>query len=263
MAGGSQRRYVKKAHHGKHSGATRASAKVRLARQAAHTTSRGKQMYAQVNSRTAGFLGIEKKFYDTGLSASALTAAADFAGCERDPSSTSMISTPAQGDGPSNREGKRILMRSVQVKGAVTVDPLADRTGGLQSSIVYIALVLDTQTNGAQLNAEDVFVNPSANLDAVGTPMRNLLYGSRFRILKSETLELPINNATYDGTNIETFGVSRTFDWFVPLGEGIPVNFNAGTTSSIANVIDNSLHIIAVTSSIGDLSYNARIRFVG
>ena len=51
------------------------------------------------NYRTAGFLGIEKKFYDTSVSAVALGAPTDATGGEFDPSTTSMITTPAQGDG--------------------------------------------------------------------------------------------------------------------------------------------------------------------
>ena len=43
------------------------------------------------NVRTAGFLGIERKFYDTALTATALTASTDASGGEVDPSATSMI----------------------------------------------------------------------------------------------------------------------------------------------------------------------------
>ena len=49
------------------------------------------------NLRTAGFLGIEKKFYDTSLVDAALTAPTDCTGGEHDPSATSMISAPAGG----------------------------------------------------------------------------------------------------------------------------------------------------------------------
>jgi len=55
------------------------------------------------------------------------------------------------------------------------------------------------------------------------------------------------------------------FDWFIRL-KGLKVKFNAGTTASIANVIDNSLHIIAFASTTdpqAKISYNARLRFVG
>jgi len=82
---------------------------------------------AMLNRRTAGFLGIEKKFYDTGLIAGDLLAPTDAAGGEFDPSSTSMISTPAQGDSEQNRDGKRIMIKSVQVTGVVTCAAQTDQ----------------------------------------------------------------------------------------------------------------------------------------
>jgi len=83
---------------------------------------------AMLNRRTAGFLGIEKKFYDTGLTSAALTAPTDATGGEHDPSSTSMISTPAQGDSEQNRDGKRIVIKSVQITGVVRCASQTDQT---------------------------------------------------------------------------------------------------------------------------------------
>jgi len=82
---------------------------------------------AVLNQRSAGFLGIEKKFYDTALIAGDLTAPTDGTGSEFDPSTTSMISTPAQGDSEQNRDGKKILIKSVQVTGVVTCAAQADQ----------------------------------------------------------------------------------------------------------------------------------------
>jgi len=80
------------------------------------------------NQRSGGFLGIEKKFYDTGLTSAALTAPTDATGGEHDPSSTSMISTPAQGDSEQNRDGKRIVIKSVQITGVVRCASQTDQT---------------------------------------------------------------------------------------------------------------------------------------
>lgn len=218
-----------------------------------------------LNTRTAGFLGIEKKFYDTALANAALVAPTDAAGGEVDPSATSMISTPVQATGPQDRDGKKILIKSAVIKGHVQFPAAINLTALVGQVSVFVALVLDTQSNVTQMNSEDCFKNLAGLALTAPTPMRNLLFGERFKVLKSELIKLPIPQATFDGTNIEQSGARQDFDWYVKTGN-LKVNFNAGTTASIANVIDNSLHMIAYCSSTTlapTISYNARIRFVG
>jgi len=221
---------------------------------------------AMLNRRTAGFLGIEKKFYDTSLDPTALPAPTDCSGGEFDPSGTSMISTPAQGDTEQNRDGKRIVIKSVQVSGSVATPAATALTATVAPVECFIALVLDMQTNGAQLNSEDVYKNHSADASNATNPLRNLLFSSRFRVLKEWSVLLEpktaVNNAS--ATTVSVAGTRGEFDCFIPLD--LNVNFNSGTSASIANVIDNSLHIVAFCSSTTlapTIGYNARIRFMG
>lgn len=219
---------------------------------------------SMLNNRTAGFLGVEKKFYDTTLAASAIATSTDATGGELDPSATSMISTPAQGDGEQQRDGKKIVIESVQVKGTVYQAVSANQTSGIQERQAFLALVLDMQTNAAQLNSEDVFKNLAGDAFGAVNPLRNLLQSSRFKVLRIEKINMPIPHASWDGTNIEIGGATCSFDWFVKFpGGGLPVNFNAGTTASVANVVDNSLHVIGFATAALSLTYNARIRFMG
>ena len=94
-------------------------------------------------------------------------------------------------------------------------------------------------------------------------PMRNLLFAQRFRVLKDAVVDITPNTLSHFAVDSFSYvGKAVELDWFLPMN--LPVNFNAGTTSSIANVIDNSLHIIAFSNStVGTISYNARIRFQG
>jgi len=218
---------------------------------------------AMLNRRTAGFLGIEKKFYDTMLIAGALTAPTDATGGEFDPSATSMISTPAQGDTEQNRDGKKIVIKSLIFKGRLATAQTINQTTVPQPTEYFVAIVLDTQTNGAQLNSEDVYKNLGANAATTCRPTRNLLFSNRFKVLK-EWCGVLYPTVSYDGTNIEAGGDTVQFDAFIPLD--LNVNFNSGTTASVANVIDNSLHVIAFANSTvmsPAISYNARIRFMG
>lgn len=205
----------------------------------------------------------EPKFYDTYLAATAIASNATFAGLEYDPSATSMISTPAVGDSEQNRDGKKIVITQVEVKGTVINLAQANQTALDNGAHVWVALVLDTQTNTAQMNSEDCFKCIEGANTEYQQPFRNLLFGGRFRILKMKHMYMHSPTASFDGTNIEVGGILRGFKFFKKLR--LPVNFNAGTTASIANVQDNSLHVIAWCSQANTcyLSYGARIRFIG
>lgn len=222
--------------------------------------------YRRRNMRTAGFLSIERKFYDTALASTAITAPSDASGGEMDPSATSMISTPAVGDSEQNRDGKQIVCLYLEIVGKIGTIGLEATTGVWPNQSVYLAIVLDKQTNGAQLNSEDVFKN-LANTSLMATcPLRNLLFGKRFRILKEQVFNMNNNSlAQLAANDFSTNGLERSFKWFIPL-RNLKINFNSGTTSSIANVIDNSIHVIAYTNSTTGapfLTYNARLRFMG
>lgn len=217
------------------------------------------------NAATAGFLGIEKKFLDSYRAAQAVSSVAALTGGEQDPSAgcTGCLNCPAQGDTEQSRDGKRIVCDSLILKGYVSIDPDASEAVAVATK-VFVAVVLDTQTNGVGTPiSEKIFKNlggvSALNVD----PTKNLLFGNRFRILKSQVYDLtPVGVAAagalaYNGTR-------RDFDWYIPFKGGLPVNLNAGTTADVANVIDNSLHVIAFcTSGAVSISYNARVRFQG
>lgn len=217
-----------------------------------------------LNTRTAGFLGVEHKFYDTAYAQAAIAGAStDCGGGEADPSGTSMITTPAVGDGEQNRDGRKIVIESLHIKGHMARSA-TQSTGTLNPGRVFLALVLDTQTNGAQMNSEDCFKALQATTDASVDCHRNLLFGSRFRVLKILKWTPNLMAYGWNGTTVNINQMNKSFEWHIKFPRGLHVNFNAGTTASVANVIDNSIHVIALASTTAfTLAYNARIRFQG
>ncbi len=225
--------------------------------------------YRKPNLVTMGFLGIENKFYDTKLAAATLTADTGMAGAEQDPSATSMITTPIQGDGEQNRDGRKIAINSCYVNGVIDVNATEAATEPLQGITANVCLVLDTQTNGAQMNSEDCFKNLAAT--AIGTTgaIKNLLFGNRFRVLVHKQIDCTPQSISQIATNDYSQAGSKTpfkllFNWNK---KPLVINFNSGTTASVANVIDNSLHVIAWVNNVTPvgpkITYNARIRFTG
>jgi len=178
---------------------------------------------------------------------------------------TGCLTAPAQGDGPTNRDGNRIVVCEVNLKGVISVSEQANQTAADIVCYVYVALVMDTQTNGVQLNSEDVFTNPAAQAATAANVFRNMSYTSRFKLLKFKQIRLPIPTLTYDGTNIEQtgFNVPVNLKWKGKM----PVTFlTASTAADIANVTDNSVQVVAFcnnTNLAPFLLYNARVRFYG
>ncbi len=218
------------------------------------------------NPRIGGFLGIETKFYDKTLANAALTNPSDASGGEHDISATVLFNTVVQGDGESQRDGRVITMKNLTVKGQVNIVPQAGTTVVDGATIVFIALVLDRQTNGATISSEDVFTNPGAATLAP-FPFRNLQNIKRFRVLatRSFTMDNPtIANDLGSTGGIIQAGLAQKFTMFVNL-RGMKTTYT-GTTETVANISDNSLHLIAYCSSTQlapTITYNSRLRYMG
>ncbi len=216
------------------------------------------------NARIGGYLGIETKFYDQKLIASTLTGATDATGGEHDPSATVLMNTVVQGDGESNRDGRKITMKNIYIQGHIDVPLKANQTATNQAFICMIALVLDTQTNGATIASENVFTNPGASIKTAAQPFRNLQFTKRFRVLKRLEIQGHQQEPVWDGTNLEFMGYQLPFKIYVDL-KNIRVLYSA-TTETVANITDNSLHLIAYVSNTGQaptINYHSRLRFVG
>lgn len=196
-----------------------------------------------------------------------LSTPTDASGGEHDPTPTKLcLNCVPQDETESGRDGRKMSMKYISVFGLISTAPLANETDLSEQAHAVISLVMDTQTNGAQLASENVFVNPSANAAGVVSHFRNLQYIERFKVLKTIHIALPIPSASSDAAgSYDTQGTSVRFSMNVPLND-IQVNFTS-TTEAIANIVDNSLHIIAYSLDTGSpavkLTYNARLRFVG
>ncbi len=208
--------------------------------------------------RDAGFLGVENKFFDVEADADAF--AVTWATME--PATTNLTAV-AQGDGESNRDGRKYAIRSIHIKGFVKFPAIESANAPVDDRLCRIALVLDTQTNNAQLIATNVF--DGGQTDDV-LAFRNLQFTRRFRVLMDKTIRVPVAQGSLNEGAVNLFAAP---------GTTIPFTFNkvfkrpvqvlmSGTTADIANVTDNSIHMIGVALDTSTaLSYQCRIRFVG
>lgn len=221
------------------------------------------------NLRIGGFLGIERKFLDTAWNAVSISESTDGANGEMQPSSgcTGAISVPSQGDGESNRDGRRFVLKSAFVSGVVDTASAGDQADVKSLNGWYFALVLDRQANGATIDSEDIFVNPSSSaLGMIPQPLRNLQNSKRFRILDAKYVRPGGAYAGTDGT--ATNSIDMQVNPIVKLSwSGNLVVDCTGTTADVASVSNNALHLVAYngTASGGAATFTgkARVRFVG
>ncbi len=209
-------------------------------------------------SFTNPLFGVERKFFDTETvnDAFAVTWAA------MEPATTNLTAV-AQGDGESNRDGRKYAITSIHVKGFVSHIEVESSTGPIEDPVIRLCLVHDTQTNGAQLTATDV-MDGGQTEDFLA--FRNLAFTNRFKVLKDQTFVLPVSQSNTNEGAVNLFAVAsnkRQFSWNINFKTPIEV-LMSDTGADIANVTDNSLHIIGVASTTNaQLDYQSRIRFVG
>ncbi len=220
---------------------------------------------AQLNRRTGGFVGIELKFFDSGITATAIATSADATGAEIDPTTVDCLNSMVIGNTQNTRIGRKVNMKKISIRGVVAIPVQVNITSLDTLPLVFIAIVLDKQTNASQLNSEDVYDNISGS-GATNTSMfRKLEQSDRFRILASEQIEFHNTpQVTYDGTNIEATGQFMPFEFHVDL-KGMTCLFKANA-GIVADIVDNSIHVLAWVNSstyAATLAYNARLRFTG
>lgn len=213
--------------------------------------------------------GVETKYYDTSVVGSTVPASGDWTGCELNPGTILCLNAPTQGTGASNRDGRKITMTSIEVTGTLYQAPQADQTAADTNPTVYLALVLDMQTNGGSatgLDSELVYTNPTNNAVCSTAPLRNMLYSKRYKVLSVWCENLSELVTTYDGNNMEQSGQTTKFKMFKRFGpKGLVTEFlgNAGT---VADITDNGLFLIGCTTAANtavQIYYNARLRFRG
>jgi len=224
-----------------------------------------------MNARVGGLLGIEHKYYDTFKTDTDIMSDAGWAGCEFNPASTiSCLNAIPQGDGPTNRDGSAATIDSIFIQGYCNFQEFTE-TGSAITLFnpvhIRLALILDTQCRGAELNAEDVYGAAQATTaQAVHAPLRNMSYTTRFKVLAEKLVRIGINPIGVDGTSRMCAGDDKHWQMRYDFKGGLRVRYLVGgTTEAVANITDNALFLIANASYNSTVTgcYSSRIRFRG
>jgi hypothetical protein len=217
-----------------------------------------------------GHFGHELKYSDTAGSSQQIAASPTYANTEIQPEAPAptggirCLNAVQQGSGVSQRIGTKICMKSILIKYQVFANPVNDPTTGIYEPTIFLAIVMDTQTNLAALAPENVWDNLAGNFSGISTPQRNMSNASRYRVLKTKSIKLrqfSFNN-TNKSNNVETYnGIMK-----INLA-GICVDFVTDSTEgTVAQIIRNSIHLVAncsTTDYTTFITYNCRMRFKG
>lgn len=196
----------------------------------------------------------ELKWFDTEI----LAAGTDSTWTVEEDATVKCLSAVSQGSGDSQRDGRQYHISSIQLRGEMSTSAIENQSNTKSTKHCRIVLVLDTQTNKAQMTATDVFEDTFTNR----FNFRNLLQEKRFKVLRD--IEFIMWTYTINEGQQNKFASPTSHRlWNMEFNFPVPLEVNCtGTGGTIANILDNSLHIIAVATG-GLITYTSRIRFIG
>lgn len=207
----------------------------------------------------------ERKYFDTTLANTAIPASADWTATEFDPvlpANTFNLCSPGPGTAINQRVGRKILVHAVKIRGVLNFTILTAQTAVPASPTIRLVVFQDKQTNGVQAQGEQIMAAPgtAAAQNAISS-YQNLANFGRFRVLVDKVYQfkdgVSVNNAS--ATTVSADYGSIPFKFNVKFQKPVVVHFNATGTALVADIVDNSFHIIANADITGSaISYEAR-----
>lgn len=196
---------------------------------------------------------VELKYIDQSYATAAISNS--IAGAFANPLTEGALNSIALGDGESDRDGRKVLLKSIHIRGAMY--RLTETSIG-SDLVARLIVFLDTQTNGAEA-APELLINTGAVHPEYA--YRNMQQTKRFKVLKDGIFVLSQNAAAGGNTTVVSGPGATLFDW--NFNVHIPVIYS-GATEVIASIVDNSIQVYCMASGNDcTLRYESRIRFVG
>lgn len=236
------------------------------------STLKNAQNLARLNKRIGGFAGLELLFLDNAVNYTQVANTAALATGEYDPATVLCLNAMIAGTGPSTRLGRTIHMKSITIAFQFDLAKITQSADVEGDVTVYVALVLDKQTNAAQLSSEDVFTNPGIGFSTAVQPFPNMENTDRFRVLKRRNFKMAragvgmMGNVPSTDADEYSYGrVTKDFTWHVNL-RNMKVLYDDTTGGTIANIRDKSLHVVCFCDVSGSglapkISYTSRLRY--
>jgi len=226
----------------------------------------GSGTYYGTVARTRGpYSRGEMKYFDNSLDGANVEQNTSWTDTELDPSGNNALFTPQTGAAIHQRIGNKVFVKKITISGNFNYVAQADQTQADTMIYTRLVLVQDTQTNGVQMQGEDVFVPHQASAQLAIAAFQATKNFGRFKVLKDKTYRMPVINMTYDGTNMEQQGAAVPFKITHKFKTPVVVKFNNTNGGTVADIVDNSFHLLGICSADTQISnqlyYNVRVYF--
>lgn len=220
----------------------------------------------------------EMKYYDTELVAAAISACTTtwIAGTLMNPSSSinlgdAAVATPLCLFAPkvsaalNGRIGRKVRVMKIRINGTVSAGAQSAHAAADNAPLVRLMLVQDCQTNAAAMTAAQL-MNDATSATATINSMQNPNNFGRFKVLKQKKITLSNLSMTGSPTGADVIlaGVKIPFKFNVKFKVPIDVHFNATNGGTVADIVDNSFHIVCGCDSTGPaevLAYYCRVAY--
>lgn len=210
---------------------------------------------------------VERKYFDATRPGVAIIASTtNWAGGELDPPVLLCLFAPVQGDDIFNRQSRKVQVLQLKISGQVGAPPQASTAAPNIAAIIRLAVVQDTQSNGAAFSAQQVFGATNANAEPTDM-FQNPAFFGRYRVLKSTKFvmqDLAIADNTSAG-GLATGGLAVLFKMNVKFKKAVTVHYNTGNTGTNSDIVDNSFHLIGICSNanlLPQIAYRCRTTFI-
>ena len=203
----------------------------------------------------------ECKYFDSYRAQVALNAPTnDWSNTEYDPATANCLFAPTMGTAFNNRVGRKCWIKNIKIRGQITVD-----MGTADSpTCVRIIVYRDKQTNGTFAQGENVIGMGGAIPAPAAINAMNMFLNpdnfTRFEILKDKVIVIRDTNNAVGGAA----GEYAVHNFKIKINKYCEVEFNAGNTGTVSDIINNSFHVIAMANGIAGapkIQYFCRVSF--
>jgi hypothetical protein len=208
----------------------------------------------------------EMKYFESGKESLNIPSSADWTGTEADPSlipvaGINTLFCPIVGSAINQRIGKSCKLLGLRIRGRIFCNNFSVAGAGVDGATVRMLLVQDMQTNATQMQGEQVLATVLSTSSAIQGSLQNINNFGRFRVIKDKIWKFDDFNTTASSW---VSGQMINFKWNIKFKEPVTVHFNAVNGGTIADIVDNSFHLLCnATSQVPQmqLEYMCRCMF--
>lgn len=204
--------------------------------------------------RRTGFLNIERKFHDVNVEQAEIAVTGSI---WQNPNNEASLLRIGEGNGESDRLGRKITLRTLHIRGELSLKPTVPESPD-GAVVIRMIIYQDRQTNGTAATPLEILQNVGP-----GTlryyRYRNLSNKSRFNILADVTRSMNSTFATTAGPGAlsKHLAINKTLN--------MPIQYSEeSTTGSLSTIRSNNIGILFL-KSVGSAAISfygtARVRY--